>query len=430
MHREHNGKQATRDKQTRSFVPDRVCIPMGMHLGPPSEPCVKEGDYVRIGQVIGTPVGGLGLPVHASVSGVVTAVGPHPYTSAQPMVCVSIDNDHKDEWTELAPLGDVESVDPALIIPQVKEAGICGMGGACFPTHVKLTLPEGKHCDTVIINGAECETFLTADDRLMREEPKRIIDGLRAVLRALNVKRGIIAIEDNKPEAIAVMTKAAAGREGVEVLQLPTKYPQGGEKQLIKAVTDREVPCGMLPIEVHTIVLNTGTVAAIADAVMEGKPLVSRIATVTGHVKNPDNLQLPIGALVSDVVAECGGYSQDPAMIVLGGGMTGVSIAEDGIPIGKATNGIVVYNAKEAATREEKPCIRCSRCVYACPMGLMPYQMKYICEDEDLELAQKWDVMDCIVCGSCSYVCPANRRLSEVFKVTKDKITLSKRKGA
>ena len=226
---------------------------MSMHLGAPSKPCVSKGDHVKIGQLIGEPVGGLGLPVHASVSGEVTAVEPRLITGAGPVMCVCIQNDFADEWVDgIQGYGNVETVDPALIVPAIKAAGICGMGGASFPAHVKLTLPEGKTCDTIILNGAECETFLTADYRLMIEEPRRVVDGLRAEMRALGVKRGVIAIEDNKMEAIESMRKAAAGREGVEIAVLRTKYPQGGEKQLIHAVTGRQVPSGKLPIEVHT----------------------------------------------------------------------------------------------------------------------------------------------------------------------------------
>lgn len=431
MPAEHHGKSPTEGKTIEDFTPDTVCIPMGMHLGAPSEPCVEVGQHVKIGQIIGNPVGGLGLPVHASVSGEVVELGDGLYGA--PMACpaVVIRNDHQNTWTELTPLGDVETVDPAAIIPQIKNAGICGMGGASFPTHIKLTPPEGCTCDTVIVNGAECETFLTADDRLMREEPHRVVDGLRAVLRAMGVRRGVIAIEDNKPEAIAAMAEAAKNRESVEVVSLPTKYPQGGEKQLIYAVTGREVPSGKLPIEVHAVVLNAGTAAAVADAVIEGKPLVSRITTVTGCVNDPKNLRLPIGSNVADLLRFCGGYREEPGKICLGGGMTGLAIPSEVAPAVKATSGVVVYNVAEGATIPEQPCIRCVRCVTACPMGLRPYQMKAACDRDRMDLAEQWNVMDCIVCGACSYVCPATRWLTPAFKVAKDKITAErKRRGA
>ena len=333
MHHQHEGKLPTRNIPIRDFVSDTVCIPMGMHLGAPSKPCVNKGDLVKLGQVIGEPVGGLGLPVHASVSGEVVAVEERQLLGAAPGMCVVIRNDFADEWVEgIQGYGNVETVDPAVVIPAIKAAGICGMGGASFPTHVKLSIPEGKTCDTIILNGAECETFLTADFRLMLECPGKIVDGLRAVMRALNVKRGVIAIEDNKPEAIETMRKAASGREGVEIAIMRTKYPQGGEKQLIKAVTGREVPSGKLPIEVHTIVMNVGTAAAVADAVIDGRPLIDRITTVTGCVQRPANLRLRIGTIIGDVIGECGGFSEEPGKIVFGGGMTGLCVPDTDVP--------------------------------------------------------------------------------------------------
>ena len=302
------------------------------------------------------------------------------------------------------------------------------MGGASFPTHVKFAVKEGQYCDTIILNGAECETHLTADHRLMLENSVRIVDGLRAAMRALDVKKGIIAIEDNKPDAIEAMRKAANGRDGVEVRPLKTKYPQGGEKQLIQVVTGREVPTKKLPLDVHVIVLNVGTAAAIADAVIDGKPLISRITTVTGHVNNPSNFRIRIGTIAEDIIGECGGYSEKPGKIVFGGAMTGMPAPSDLIPLAKANNGVVVYNEKEALNLEESPCIRCGRCVEACPIGLNPYKLKYLCDADDLKAAAEADIMDCVVCGSCSYICPAHRFLTPAFKNMKDKITAEARK--
>ena len=428
LHEKKEGKLPTRDVPIRDFVSDAVVIPMNMHLGAPSNPCVQKGDHVKIGQVIGEPVGGLGLPVHASIAGEVTAVEPRLTIGAGPVMCVCIQNDFSEEWVEHNGYGNVETVDPALIVPAVKAAGVCGMGGASFPAHVKLSIPEGKTCDTIIINGAECETYLTADFRLMVEQPVRVVDGLRAIMRALDVKRGVIAIEDNKPEAIETMTKAAAGREGVEVAVLRTKYPQGGEKQLINAITGRQVPSGKLPIEVHTIVSNVGTAAAIADAVTDGRPLIDRITTVTGCVMKPANLRVRIGTVVADVIGECGGYSEEPGKLIFGGGMTGLCMPGDDAPICKNNNGVVVYNEKEARSVEEEPCIRCARCVEACPMGLDPYRIKHFCDKGDLESAKAHHVMDCIVCGCCSYACPSRRWLTASFKATKDAIAAAARR--
>ncbi len=429
LHGSHEGKAPTRDKAVKEYIPDSVTIMMGMHLGAPSTPCVQKGDKVKLGQVIGTPEGFLGLPVHASIAGEVIDVGPVQGLGATPGIGVTIKNDYSDEWVEgLEPLGNVETCPKEKIVPAIKNAGICGMGGASFPTHVKFAVKEGQYCDTIILNGAECETHLTADHRLMLENSVRIVDGLRAAMRALDVKKGIIAIEDNKPDAIEAMRKAANGRDGVEVRPLKTKYPQGGEKQLIQVVTGREVPTKKLPLDVHVIVLNVGTAAAIADAVIDGKPLISRITTVTGHVNNPSNFRIRIGTIAEDIIGECGGYSEKPGKIVFGGAMTGMPAPSDLIPLAKANNGVVVYNEKEALNLEESPCIRCGRCVEACPIGLNPYKLKYLCDADDLKAAAEADIMDCVVCGSCSYICPAHRFLTPAFKNMKDKITAEARK--
>ncbi|MBE5807637.1 MAG: electron transport complex subunit RsxC [Clostridiales bacterium] len=430
LHREHEGKGPTRGVAVREYIPDTVTIMMGMHIGAPSTPCVKKGDHVKVGQVIGEPVGFLGIPVHASVSGEVIDVGPVQSLGATPGTAVTIKNDFADEWVDdLEPLGSVETCPVEKIVPAIKNAGICGMGGASFPTHVKFAVKEGQSCDTIVLNGAECETHLTADHRLMLERSVRIVDGLRAAMRALDVKRGIIAIEDNKPDAIEAMRHAASGRAGVEVRPLKTKYPQGGEKQLIYVTTGREVPSGKLPLDVHVIVLNVGTAAAIADAVIDGRPLISRITTVTGCVKRPSNLLVRIGTMAADLIGECGGYSEEPGKVCMGGAMTGLPCPTDLVPVCKANNGVVVYSMKESETLEETPCIRCGRCVEACPIGLNPYKLKYLCDADDYEAAKKANVMDCIVCGCCSYICPAHRFLTPSFKNMKDKITARAKKG-
>ncbi len=430
VHPSHKSKDPTKGLKTREYVSDTVKIIMNMNIGAPAKPCVKKGDEVKVGQVIGEAQGFMSVPVHASVSGTVLAVEPIPYLTEAPSTAVTIQNDFKDEWVELHPLGDVEHVDPALVVPAIQNAGICGMGGACFPTHVKLSLKPDQSCDTIIVNGAECETHLTADHRLMLENGRRIVDGLRAVMRALNVKNGVIAIEDNKQDAIAAMKEASFGRQGVTVQALRTKYPQGGEKQLIEAVTGRQVPSGGLPIQVHVIVLNVGTCAAIADAIIDGKPLISRITTVTGCVRNPANLRLRIGTLAEDLIGECGGFSEDAGKIVFGGAMTGLPIPNTGVPIAKATNGVVVYNKHDGVSVEEGPCIRCGKCVSVCPIGLNPFQIKAAADADDLEKCKALHVMDCILCGSCSYECPSRRWLTASFKIAKQKITLQAKKAA
>jgi len=263
----------------------------------------------------------------------------------------------------------------------------------------------------------------------MMEESQRIVDGLRAAMRALNVERGVIGIEDNKPDAIEAMKRAAAGREGVEVMPLFTKYPQGSEKQLIYSVTGREVPSKKLPLDSHVVVLNVGTAKAIADAVIDGKPLIQRVTTVKGCVKEPANLRLRMGTIVADVIGECGGYTEEAGKIVMGGCMTGLCAPNDQVVIMKGSNGVLVFNEQDAKSYEEGPCIRCGRCVESCPIGLNPYRMKHFADAGDLKGAEANDVMECIVCGSCSYICPARRWLTASFKNTKDAIMLAARRA-
>ena len=429
VHPAHGSKAQTQGLATRSFVSDTVRIIMNMNIGAPSQPCVAKGDHVKIGQVIGEPVGFLGLPVHASVSGEVVSVEPIPYLSEQPAMCVTIHNDFADEWVELHPLGSVETVDPALIIPAIKNAGICGLGGASFPTHVKLSIKPEQKCDCIIANGAECETHLTCDHRLMLENPVRVVDGLRAAMRAINVKEGIIAIEDNKPDAIEAMRKACQGREGVRVQVLKTKYPQGGEKQLIEAVTGRQVPSGGLPIQAGVIVMNVATCAAVADAVIDGKPLVERIVTVTGAVREPANLRLRIGTITEDIIGECGGFSGDVGKVIFGGAMTGMCAPNTSIPLAKATGGILVLDKQDAASVEEGPCLRCGKCVEVCPIGLHPLKIKIAADADRIDECKRLHVMDCTLCGSCSFICPAHRWLTASFKVAKQKLAAQAKKG-
>lgn len=429
VHPAHGSKAQTQGLATRSFVSDTVRIIMNMNIGAPSQPCVAKGDHVKIGQVIGEPVGFLGLPVHASVSGEVVSVEPIPYLSEQPAMCVTIHNDFADEWVELHPLGSVETVDPALIIPAIKNAGICGLGGASFPTHVKLSIKPEQKCDCIIANGAECETHLTCDHRLMLENPVRVVDGLRAAMRAINVKEGIVAIEDNKPDAIEAMRKACQGREGVRVQVLKTKYPQGGEKQLIEAVTGRQVPSGGLPIQAGVIVMNVATCAAVADAVIDGKPLVERIVTVTGAVREPANLRLRIGTITEDIIGECGGFSGDVGKVIFGGAMTGMCAPNTSIPIAKATGGILVLDKQDAASVEEGPCLRCGKCVEVCPIGLHPLKIKIAADADRIDECKQLHVLDCTLCGSCSFICPAHRWLTASFKVAKQKLAAQAKKG-
>lgn len=430
LHREHEGKPATSGAPIRPFVAPRVVIPVGMHIGAPSAPIVKKGDRVAVGQVIAEPIGGLGLPVHASISGTVTEVEMKQQLRAGREICISIEADGSDEWVELTPVGGVEDTAPEDIIAAMKNAGISGMGGASFPAHIKLSIPEGKFADIVIINGAECEPFLTCDHRLMLEESERIVKGVRLLMRAAKVGRAVIAIEDNKPDAIKAMTKAAAGYPGIEIFTMVTKYPQGAEKQLIKSVTGREVPRGKLPLDAHALVFNVGTAAATYDAVVLGKPVVERVTTITGSVNKPSNLRMRIGTIYEDAINEAGGISAEDRDIKVfaGGPMCGLAAPNLTVSMTKATNGIITFSHEDARIVEETPCIRCGRCVDGCAMGLMPFAIRNDLDRYDLEAAKAKGLMDCVLCGACSYSCPANRFLTSAFKSAKEEIAARARR--
>lgn len=430
LSRTHEGKQLTRNKASQAFSPEYVCIPMNLHLGAPSEPCVKKGDIVKLGQIIGNPVGFLGLPIHASVSGEVVEVAEKQQLGPKKVMCVTIKNDGLDTKEEPMPsIGTCETADPKAIVERIKQAGICGMGGAAFPLHVKLTIQDEKHADTIILNGAECETHLTSDFRTMLERTDDIVRGLVAIMRAMDSERGIIAIEDNKPEAIEAMKKAVQGNANISVCELKTKYPQGSEKQLITVTTGREVPRGKLPIDCGVIVTNVATAAAVKSAIEDGLPLTHRVTTVTGRVKTPCNLLVPIGTCIKDMIEFAGGYEGDIAKLVAGGMMTGPAAPNDDFSVTKAMGGIVALNKKEAISYEEKPCIRCARCISVCPIGLNPARIKQYCDANDMAGAKENSVMDCIVCGCCSFTCPANRFLTASFKNMKDRITIASRLG-
>ena len=422
LHEIHQGKSLSEHCAIRPFVAETVCIPMDMHIGAPSAPCVKKGQLVKLGEVIAEPVGGIGIPVHASVSGKVTEVALRQQMQAKHSMCITIQNDFQDEWVELNAHEDPFACTPDEIIEAVKQAGICGMGGACFPTHVKMKLPEGKEVDTIILNGAECETFLTADHRLMLERPRLVINGLLLAMQAMDVQKGFIAIEDNKMDAIRAIKQEIRADEKVKVVILKAKYPQGGEKQLIDAVIAQQVPSGGLPMDAHCVVLNVGTAASIYEAVAMGKPLIERVTTVTGCVKQPDNLLLRIGTSFIDAINECGGYAKEPGKIFAGGSMTGICAPTDTVSAGKGNNGIVVLDQEEAKFAQTTACIRCGKCLDACPIGLNPMRLKDLCDRKDLDVAVNECVMDCMFCGSCSYVCPAHRWLMDSIKIGRNEL--------
>lgn len=412
-------KEATERKPVIPLeeAPAQVVIPMSMHVGAPCKPIVAVGDEVTVGQKIGE-IAGLGAPIHASVSGKVVAVEPRPHAGGGKMMSVVIENDFKDTPCETIRHRDnVDVLTPQEIIDIVKEAGITGMGGAGFPTHVKLSGAVGK-VDTILINGAECEPYITSDDRLMRETPERVVGGLRVVLQILQPKRAAIGIEQNKPEAIAAISAVLGS--GIELLPLHVRYPQGAEKQLIQTVTGRCVPPGGLPAHVGCAVFNAATCAAIYDAVYLGLPLVRRAVTVTGSaIAKPGNFLAPIGTAYSDLVEAAGGFALPPYKILCGGPMMGIAQYTLRTATIKGNNALTCYSDKDRHETPNPHCIRCGKCVEACPMHLMPLFLHRAVNRGDLERLDELHVMDCIECGSCAYGCPAGIPLVQSFRTGK-----------
>lgn len=414
----------------KAALPKKVIIPMGMHIGAPCEPIVKVGDTVKKGQKIGEAKGFVSVPVHASISGKVTAVEPRPWPGGGLMMSVVIESDGKDEVYEgITPPKPLSELSPDEIKNLIREAGITGMGGAGFPTQVKLSFPPEKNVDTIIVNAAECEPYITADHRLLLEGTEDVIFGLEAIMKATGIKQAFIGIEDNKQDAIEAVKKAISGKEGIEVVELETKYPQGGEKQLIKAVTGREVPSGGLPMDAGVIVNNAGTCAAVANALKTGMPLIERIATITGSgVKEPKNLLIRIGTPLIDLIEQCGGFQGKPGKVLMGGPMMGLAQSLLDVPAIKGTNGILVLERDDVHLFEPMPCIKCARCVDACPIQLLPTTIAKYAQKDMWSEAEQYHAMDCIECGCCSYVCPAHIPLTQHIRIAKSHIIAMRKK--
>ena len=409
-------------------IPMEVVIPLHQHIGAPCKPIVEKGQEVVAGEKIGEVKSFVAAPVHASISGKVKDIKKTLMPVGYRMDCVVIEGDGKDTWAsfESRDLGELE---PAHIIERVKEGGLVGMGGAAFPTHVKLSPPPQKKIDTFIANGAECEPYLTCDHRLMVEQPELIVLGMGAAMKALGCSKGIIGIENNKPECIDAMEKQVGSSSyEIQVRSLKSRYPQGAEKTLIHSLLGRKVPMGGLPMDVGVVVQNVGTLKAIYDAVYLGRPLAERVITVTGSVGEPKNLLVRIGTRIGDLIDFCGGYLGETGKIISGGPMMGIAQESDDVPVIKGMSGILIQRVEEVEEKGERPCIRCGSCIDFCPMGLLPTTIVKYAKKGMYEDCDRYSIANCIECGCCSWVCPSNIPLVHWLKYGKSELVKKKRR--
>ena len=426
-------KQYTENVPINYFPPpagSEIIFPLVMHLGAPCKPLVEKGQKVLVGEKIADSDAFVCAPIHSSVSGVVKDIRPHLTVVGTIVESIIVENDGElKEHESIKKRESYDDLSGAEIVKIIREAGIVGLGGAGFPTHVKLSPPPDKKIDTVLINGCECEPYLTTDNRVMIEESSRIITGLKIILKVIQGAKGIIAVEDNKPEAIESLRKACEGLSDIKVAVVKTKYPQGCEKQLVTAITGREVPSGGIPIDVGCVVNNVDTVIAINRAIFRGRPLMRKVVTLTGGaIKNPGNYKVRIGTKLNDLVELAGGFKSNPEKIVVGGPMMGVAIFDTDVPIVKTTSGVLFFTEEEAHIPPERNCIRCGSCVDHCPTGLIPTELNADILKEDGEAFVQHNGLDCIECGSCSYICPAKRRLAQAIRTIR-RIELAKQKN-
>jgi electron transport complex protein RnfC len=433
-----DNKATTAEKGTETFLPrGDLVYPMSQHIGSPCAPLVKKGDRVLAGQKIADAEAFISAPILSSVSGTVKDIGMRMTIPGSLEPCVVVESDGLFErGSALSPHENYRSLEPKECVKIIREAGIVGMGGAVFPTHVKLSPPPGKNIRWIIVNGAECEPFLNCDNRLMLEHPEPVLGGLEICLRLFPEAEGVIAIEDNKPEAAGRMRKAISAREllpdgrGIRVMPHRVKYPQGAEKMLIYTVTGREVPPGALPADVGCLVFNVRTLYHVWMAVVEGLPVTDRIVSVTGDaVANPKNFLTPLGTSVRELIDAAGGFVEEPVKILSGGPMMGISMRSLDVPVTKETSGILALTARSAPRVEESNCIRCGRCVEACPMGLLPFSLDRAVRLREYAEFEATGGMNCIECGSCTYACPAKRCLTQTCRDGKAGVRAARRKA-
>ncbi len=409
-------------------LPAKVTIHLSQHIGAPSTPVVAVGAEVLTGQLIAEASGFVSLNQHASISGKVTAIDRFPHPCGASSLAIQITGDGLDKWVNLVDEANFMELPVAEMKQRISDAGICGMGGAGFPTHVKLSPPEDKPIDTVILNGVECEPYLTSDYRLMKEKARDIITGLKLIMKIVNAKQGYIGIEANKPDVITEMEKLLVSEANLEVVGLKLRYPQGAEKQLIYAATQRKVPAGGLPMAVGVVVQNVGTAFAIYEAIRFKKPLVERVISITGSpVANPKNILARIGTPFSELVELSGGTKETVGKAISGGPMMGFALPSLDATMGKGSSGLVLMNEKQAKLNEEGNCLRCARCVDVCPMNLVPSMIAAAVKYNNLDMAVQAGLNDCMKCGSCAFVCPAQIKLVQWIDTGKIRYTEAQR---
>ncbi|MDF0752529.1 electron transport complex subunit RsxC [Marinobacter sp. 71-i] len=425
IHPAENKHLSTTRPIAKAGLPDILVLPLQQHIGEPAEACVSVGDRVLKGQKIADVTGGMGVPVHAPTSGTIESVSlqPVPHPSGMSDWCITLRPDGQDEWGTLSPVANYRDLDREQVLDLIRDSGIAGMGGAGFPTNIKLRPPKDRKVSTLILNGAECEPYITADDMSMREKADEIIAGLRIMAWILRPERCVIAVEDNKPEAIAALRKAAEGTQ-TEVAVIPTKYPSGGEKQLIQLLTGMEVPSGGIPADIGVMCQNVGTAIAVSAAIFRGEPLISRITTVTGQaITNPGNFEVLIGTPIDYLLVRAGLDDNALHRLVLGGPMMGYTLETPSVPVVKTTNCVIAATASELPDpAPEQPCIRCGACAEACPMELLPQQLFWYSSSGEFDKAEHLNLFDCIECGICSYVCPSSIPLVQYYRAAKGEI--------
>ncbi len=425
----YDGKDLSKDKPIKEILPKGdLFYPLSQHIGAPAVPIVEKGDHVLTGQKIAESGGFVSAPIYATVSGTVKAIGPHRVVSGEYVTCIQIENDGRYQEVTYDAIDSLDTISKEEILNRIKEAGVVGMGGAGFPTHVKLSPKEPDKIQYVIVNCAECEPYLTSDYRRILEEPEKLIQGLKVSLKLFDHAQGIFAVEDNKPECVDMLQKLTKQEKNISVKVLKTKYPQGAERQLIYAVTGRAINSSMLPADAGCVVNNVDSVVAIYNAVMIGRPLMQRIVTVTGDaINDPRNFAVRVGMLYAELIEEAGGLKTEPEKIISGGPMMGVALFDINVPVTKTTSALLCLTKDEVSIYEPSACINCGKCVEVCPGRIVPSRLADYADHGDIDKFEAHEGMECCECGCCSYVCPAKRQLTQSIKSMR-KMVLANRK--